>query len=183
MIDIQFKKLSENAVIPTKAHPTDAGFDMVATSRRITDDYIEYGTDIAIKLPEGYCAMLFPRSSNSLNDLVLANSVGIVDENYTGEIKWRFKRITKGFKLGLKKIRLFSFIYDIKIESAKLNIYEVGDRIGQIVIMPIPQVQFTEVDKLPKTDRGDGGFGSTGTKVEDLPVEKPTKRTRKKKAE
>ena len=95
MTKVEFIRMASNAVIPSKAHPTDAGFDMVATSKVETEDYIEYGTDIAIKLPEGHCALLFPRSSISKKDLFLCNSVGLIDENYTGEIKFRFKRSPK----------------------------------------------------------------------------------------
>ena len=172
MISVNFVKLASDAVIPSKAHPTDAGFDMVATSKVETEDYIEYGTNIAIKLPEGHCALLFPRSSVSKKDLFLCNSVGLIDENYTGEIKFRFKRSPKYQYYTLKK--LFSFITDIVINPITYKEYEVGDKIGQIVILPIPTVEFTEVNKLPETDRGDGGFGSSDTK---------SRRTRKKKIE
>lgn len=185
-VNVNFKKLSENAVVPFKAHPTDAGFDMVATKVNMTDDYVEYETDIAIKLPSGYCAMLFPRSSNSNKDLVLSNSVGIIDENYVGPIKWRFKRIRKPTKLGISRIKFVRWVYDIQIKHPELKTYNVGDKIGQMVIMPVYPVEFQEVDKLPETDRGDGGFGSTDAKV--APVEskaksKSTKTTRKKKTE
>lgn len=181
-INVNFKKLSKNAVIPTKAHPTDAGFDMVATKVNMTDDYIEYETDIAIKLPSGYCAMLFPRSSNSNKDLVLSNSVGIVDENYVGPIKWRFKRVRKPTKLGISRIKFLRWVYNIEIKHPELTIYNVGDKIGQMVIIPVYPVEFKEVDKLPETDRGEGGFGSTDAPKEAKP-KKSTKTTRKKKTE
>ena len=164
--------MASNAVIPSKAHPTDAGFDMVATSKVETADYIEYGTDIAIKLPEGHCALLFPRSSVSKKDLFLCNSVGLIDENYTGEIKFRFKRSPKYQYYTFK--RFFRFITEVFVEPITYKEYEVGDKIGQIVILPTPSVEFLEVEKLPETDRGSGGFGSSDTKV---------KKTRKKKTE
>lgn len=164
--------MASNAVIPSKAHPTDAGFDMVATSKVETADYIEYGTDIAIKLPEGHCALLFPRSSVSKKDLLLCNSVGLIDENYIGEIKFRFKRSPKYQYYTFK--RFLRFITEVFVEPITYKEYEVGDKIGQIVILPIPSVEFLEVEKLPETDRGSGGFGSSDTKV---------KKTRKKKTE
>lgn len=79
MMEIKFKKLSDKAVIPTKAHPTDVGFDMTAAEIKITEDYVSYKTNIALEIPEGYVGLLFPRSSNSKKDLLLANSVGIID--------------------------------------------------------------------------------------------------------
>lgn len=171
MTKVEFIRMASNAVIPSKAHPTDAGFDMVATSKMVTEDYVEYGTDIAIKLPEGHCALLFPRSSISKQDLLLCNSVGLIDENYTGEIKFRFKHPRKYQYYTFKKF--LGFITDILANPITYKDYEVGDKIGQIVILPIPSVEFVEVSKLPETDRGSGGFGSSDT----------PKKTRKKKVE
>ena len=145
-MDVKICKLSENAVIPTYAHPGDAGMDVVATSVNVTDDYIEYGTGLSFEVPEGYCMLIFPRSSNSKKDLILANSVGILDSTYRGELKLRFKKCYQPVIYGL---------------VAK-TIYDVGDKVGQIMILPYPQINFTEVDFLSETERGDGGFGSTG---------------------
>jgi len=143
-INVSIKKLHEDAKIPTYAHPTDAGMDLYAV-----DDgkakmahgchiYTEYDTGIAVAIPEGYVGLVFPRSSISKQTLSLANSVAVIDANYRGPIKLRF--------------RVFG---DIE--------YTKGDRIGQLVIMPYPKVCFTEVDELDDTDRGDGGFGSSGS--------------------
>ena len=145
-MDVKICKLSDEAVIPTYAHPGDAGMDVVATSVNITDDYIEYGTGLSFEVPEGYCMLIFPRSSNSKKDLILANSVGVLDSTYRGELKLRFKKCYQPVIYGL---------------VAK-NIYDVGDKVGQIMILPYPQVNFIEVDSLSETERGDGGFGSTG---------------------
>lgn len=180
MNKINFIKLTDKAIIPTKAHPTDAGFDMIATSKNIAEDYIEYGTGIAMKLPSGYCALLFPRSSNSNKDLLLCNSVGVVDSNYIGEIKWRFKRITKNPEFSYKT--LFGFVRKVFTKHTDYKEYEIGDRIGQMLILPIPKAEFVEVKTLPETDRSAGGFGSTGTKaiVEPETKPKPTKPRKKK---
>ena len=91
-MDIKIKKLNENAVIPKYAKPGDAGMDVVATSINVTDEYIEYGTGLAFEVPEGYCMLIFPRSSVSKYDLTLANSIGLLDSSYRGELKLRFKR-------------------------------------------------------------------------------------------
>lgn len=78
-MQVKFKKLNKKAVIPTKAHPTDAGFDMVAVTKTVTDKYIEYGTGIATEIPTGFVGLLFSNSRISKYDLDLANSVGVVD--------------------------------------------------------------------------------------------------------
>lgn len=79
MIKVNFKKLSKNAVVPTKAHPSDAGFDMVAVSKNGTEDYIEYDTGICVEIPENHVGLIFPRSSISNYDFLSCNSVGVID--------------------------------------------------------------------------------------------------------
>ena len=145
-MNINIKKLDENAVVPKYAKPGDAGMDVVATSINITDDYIEYGTGLAFEVPEGYCMLIFPRSSNSKKDLLLCNSVGILDSGYRGELKLRFKRAYAPNTYGLSVNKL----------------YDIGDKVGQIMILPYPTIEFNEVNELSNTQRGDGGFGSTG---------------------
>lgn len=141
---IKIKKLNNSATIPQYAHLGDAGMDIVATSVSITNDYIEYGTGLSFEVPEGYVMLVFPRSSNSNKDLILANSVGILDSGYRGELKFRYKRILKESPQSASKT------------------YDIGDKIGQIMIIPYPFIEFEEVAELSKTDRGEGGFGSSG---------------------
>ena len=135
---VRIKKLSENAVIPTYAKEGDAGMDLVAT-RIINErlDSITYGTDIALEIPEGFVGLIFPRSSIRKTDLILSNSVGVIDSGYRGEIQATFKR---------------SGVYA----------YAVGDRGAQIMIIPHPPIEFEEADELSDTERGEGGFGSNG---------------------
>ena len=144
---IKIKKLDSNAVIPTYAKPGDAAMDVTAVSIKITPDYIEYGTGLAFEIPEDYVMLIFPRSSNSNKDLVLANSVGVLDSGYRGELKLRFKYAFRQSDTNL-------LIYANKF-------YNVGDRVGQILIIPRPKIDFIEVDELSETERGEGGFGST----------------------
>ena len=139
MKTIRFKKLNENAVIPTKAHPTDAGFDLVATSRTYQGGCYVYNTGIAIQLPKNKAALLFMRSSVSRTGLNLANAVGLVDSGYIGEIILKFRPVN-----------------DHPI------LYAPGDKVGQMVIIDVPEYEFEEVKELKATDRGSGGFGSTG---------------------
>jgi len=141
-MEVKIKKLHPDAVIPVYSKPGDAGLDLTATS--IDDDSygnIIYGTGLAIEIPEGHVGLLYPRSSNSKTDLYLTNHVGVVDSGYRGEIMFKFRPING-------------------IEDA--YIYAVGDRIGQLIIMPYPSIKFVETDELSDSDRGEGGFGSTG---------------------
>ena len=141
-MEVKIKKLHPDAVIPVYSKPGDAGLDLTATS--IDDDLygnIIYGTGLAIEIPEGYVGLLYPRSSNSKTDLYLTNHVGVVDSGYRGEIMFKFRPVNG-------------------IEDA--YIYAVGDRIGQLIIMPYPSIKFIETEELSDSDRGEGGFGSTG---------------------
>lgn len=164
-MNVNIKKLNKNAVIPQYAKPGDAGMDVVATSVNVTDDYIEYGTGLAFEVPEGYCMLIFPRSSNSKKDLLLANSVGILDSGYRGELKLRFKRsyLVQDHDDGMCSTvnRLYANSSRSFVLTAD-NMYDVGDKVGQIMIIPYPQIQFNEVNELSETERGSGGFGHTG---------------------
>jgi len=137
---VRFKKLSERAVKPQYAKPGDAGMDMVATSLVKNEVFYEYGTDIAVEIPEGYVGLVFPRSSISKTKQILANHVGVVDSGYRGEIKFRFK----------------------KLDWDSGEVYNVGDKVGQLIIIPYPTIELEEVSELSETHRGDGAFGSSG---------------------
>jgi dUTP pyrophosphatase len=140
-MEVRIKKLSENAVIPTYAKDGDAGMDLVATRiiSNTTFD-VSYGTDLAMEIPNGFVGLVFPRSSVRKYELALSNSVGVIDSGYRGELQATFKKTN-----GLDSLA-----------------YKVGDRIAQIMIIPHPPIEFKEVNDLSDTERGDGGFGSTG---------------------
>lgn len=138
---VKIKKLSPNAVIPKYSKEGDAGLDLVATSKTENALYIEYGTSLSFELSENYVGLLYPRSSLSNYHLVLANHVGIVDSNFRGEVKLRFKKT---------------------IDNSYEKTYNIGDRIAQLVIMPYPKVELVEVEELSDTARGEKGFGSSG---------------------
>lgn len=139
-IELKIKKLHSEAVIPQYAKPGDAGLDLVAISEEWNEDntMVTYGTGLAIEIPEGHVGLIFPRSSISKTTLNLSNSVGVIDSGYRGPIMFKFRYLENG------------------------DVYEVGDRIGQLVIMEIPKVSIIEVQELSSTERGEGGFGSTG---------------------
>ena len=154
-MEVKIKKLHPDAVIPSYSAIGDAGMDLVATSATISAGglYIEYGTGISIEIPEGYVGLLFARSSVSKTSLILANHVGVVDSGYRGEIKLRFK-VTQMRKT-VTKDQYWGWF-------AGETAYEVGNKIGQIMILPYPQIEFVESLDLSDTVRGEGGFGSTG---------------------
>lgn len=139
-MQVKIKKLVEYATIPSYAKDGDAGLDITAITVEGNGKYVEYGTGLSFEVPEGYVGLLFPRSSISKYDLILANSVGVLDSGYRGEVKFRFKMTNQ-------------------TSSAKQ--YEIGDKIGQIMIVPYPQIEFVE-GELSDTERGTGGFGSSG---------------------
>ena len=143
---IKITLLNEKAVLPKKAHASDAGFDLVATSMIETSDFIEYGTGLALEIPEGFCGKIYPRSSISKYQLALCNSVGLIDSSYRGEIKIRFKKSTNNLAFFPEKV------------------YNIGDRVAQLTIEEVLNAEFENVTKedLSETERSENGFGSTG---------------------
>lgn len=143
-IPVRFKKLTNGATKPTYSKDGDAGMDLTISSIiSETKSDITYGFGIAIEIPKGYVGLLFPRSSIRKYDLALTNCVGVIDSGYRGEIQATFKKTSW-----------------LKGESSEK--YNVGDRGAQIIIVPYPQIEFIETDDLNQTERGFGGFGSTG---------------------
>lgn len=141
---VRFKKLSPDAVTPAYSKPGDAGLDLTAVSMKTADQlYTEYGTGIAVEIPEGHVGLLFPRSSVTNKAQIVKNSVGVIDSNYRGEIKLRFS-----------SINVDPLVRD--------QFYNVGDRVGQLIIVPIPSIELEESEELSETNRGTGGYGSTG---------------------
>jgi dUTP pyrophosphatase len=140
-MEVKFKKLHEKAVIPSYAKPGDAGLDLTATSQIEDNAYqVSYGTGLAVEIPEGYVGLIYPRSSIRNKEITLSNSVGVIDSGYRGEIQFTFNK-RNGF-------------YNLK--------YDIGDRIGQLVIVPYPTIIPVESEELSNTERGEGGFGSSG---------------------
>lgn len=161
---VRFKKLTPDAVMPTKAYKGDAGFDLVATNEVFDKDNgsLRYGTGIAVEIPDGHVGLIFPRSSIFKYDVALSNCVGVIDSGYRGEIAFHFKGAHTFQRRPSWVERLAMKMGYIKSYHNDPRFYHVGDRIGQLVIMPYPEVEFEEVEELTETDRGNGGFGSSG---------------------
>ena len=168
---VKIKKLHPDAVIPAYAKTGDAGMDLTAVSMSI-DDYgcISYGTGLAFEIPEGYVGLVFPRSSNCKKGVILTNCVGVIDSGYRGEVSFKFRPLDDKVSeiLDYETKRRYHSEIDANEERYGLSYpgnnstFKVGDRIGQIIIMPYPQIEFEEVEKLSETERGTGGYGHTG---------------------
>ena len=137
---VKIKRLTPNSVIPTYAKEGDAGLDLTATSKFVDESgNVVYGTGLAFEIPQGYVGLVFPRSSNAKKDLWLTNSVGVIDSGYRGEVMFKYRPI-----------------------SFKEREYVVGERVGQLIIMPYPHIEFEEADELSESERSTGGYGSSG---------------------
>ena len=146
-IKVKYKFVHPEAKAPFKANPTDAGWDLSCIAGPEVDDdgNFVYQTGLALEIPEGHVGLLFPRSSIAKKDMLLSNAVGVVDAHYRGEVLAKFKPYISG-----------------PSKHIAYHMYEKGDRICQLIIIPIPEVEMEEVQILSKTDRGEGGYGSSG---------------------
>lgn len=158
MIDVKIKRLSDTAIIPTYGSDKAAGMDLYANlgfdvvkyvdKDRLTEkkiqinphETIKVGTGFAFQPTEGYCAFILARSGLATKSgLAPANKVGLCDEDYTGE-----------------------YIVALHNHSGSVQTITHGDRIAQLMFVPYEQANLIEVDELDETDRGAGGFGSSG---------------------
>lgn len=144
-MEIKIKKLKETAVLPTRGSAAAAGYDLYACldTDSVTikpNSNVKIGTGLSIAVPDGYFGAIFARSGLAAKEnLRPANCVGVADSDYRGE-----------------------YIVALHNDSDTERVVKNGDRIAQLVIMPFLSVEFTEVDELDETQRGAGGFGSTG---------------------
>lgn len=140
MLKVKIKKLSKDAIIPKYAKDGDAGLDLTCISEKWNDNnsMVTYDTGLAVEIPKGYVGLLFPRSSIAKTSLVLSNSVGVIDSGYRGPIMLKYRYPEEGM------------------------VYDIGERVGQLLILPYPEVVFEEVEELEDSQRGEGGFGSSG---------------------
>ena len=166
MMKINFKKLSDTAIAPNKSHYNDSGFDLYADE----DVTLAYGetkaiaTNIALELPDGYMADVRPRSGLT-RDTALRVHYGTVDAGYRGGIGIICENVDNLYKVKTIDNKLHAIItgdqdailtYNTAIEIKR------GDKIAQLVIQKIPDIELIEADELNETARGAGGFGSTG---------------------
>lgn len=138
MMKLKVKKLNGIAVVPKYATDGSGAMDLTAVSyNRIDHEHLKYNFGLAFEIPKGYVGLLFPRSSCYKQKQILSNCVGVIDSDYRGE---------------LSAIMLGNSIHS----------YKTLDRVAQIMIIQVPQIEIEVVDELSDTVRGVGGYGSTG---------------------
>lgn len=151
-MEVKIKRLSKSAVIPKYAHQTDAGLDLTAVSKW-EDEFgnVCYGTGLAFEIPEGYVGLIYPRSSNYKQSLLMSNAVGVIDSGYRGEVVMKYRK---------------DYQMQRGCENQMVHLsegeYEIGERMAQMIIMPYPKIEFVEVEELSDGERGVHGYGSTG---------------------
>lgn len=150
-MELKFKRLKDSAVLPIRSTKGAAGIDLTCTNITTTLNeanqlMLVYHTDLAVEIPKGYVGLLVPRSSIWKKSLMLTDSLGIIDSDFRGEIVAIMKATT----------------------DTVPAIYKQGERFCQLVILKKPEYTIKEVEELSKTERGEGGFGSTGTTNEDI---------------
>lgn len=142
-IPVKFTKMTSEAVTPSHGRFGDAGYDLSSLEDVILESFERklIKTGISIELPLGFAALVIPRSGNAINKgLSLVNTPGLIDSNYRGELKAIAINLDPKTPIEIRK----------------------GDRIAQLIIIKAEEVDFTEVDELSETERGSGGFGSSG---------------------
>lgn len=135
-------RLTDGASLPRHARPGDAGMDLAATEPHLVPprSTVMAGTGVAVEIPEGHVGLVFPRSgAASKRGITLANAVGVIDSGYRGEIRAPLHNLT-----------------------SRPRLVEAGERVCQLVVVPYVTCECVEADALSETERGEGGFGSTG---------------------
>jgi len=162
---IKFKRINPDAPMPQKAHPTDAAYDLCAMEdvTLMPGEWKMVGSGIAMAIPEGYCGKVYPRSGLGCKGLVLKNTVGVLDSAYRGEIKLPLfnNNPTQVLVPFLEGVIEGAYITQISSDEHVIHVHK-GDRVAQLCIEPVPDTELVEVDELPDSDRGEGGFGSSG---------------------
>jgi dUTP pyrophosphatase len=138
-MNLKFKKLHENAVLPSHSKIGDAGLDLTAVNIVIDGQQDTHHYGLSVEIPEGNVGLLFPRSSIRRYDVRLSNAVGVLDSSYRGEIM---------------------AVFDVNHFPGER--YKIGDRTAQLVIVPFVSCKTEWSQELSETERGQGGYGSTG---------------------
>lgn len=166
MIKVGFKKLTDDAILPIKEHASDSGFDLFANEEVMIgpNETLVVPTGIAIGLPEGYEAQVRPRSGVT-SKTSLRVQLGTIDNSYTGEIGIivdnMFQKPPMHGGFAPPKAINGEFMRGPTVGIQTYNIKK-GDKLAQLVIQELPQIEAYEIEELPNTERGSAGFGSSG---------------------
>lgn len=145
-MELNFKRLDDKAIMPIRAHESDAGLDLTAVDITLEPNdcgqtVVVYHSGLAVEIPEGYVGLLFPRSSIAKKSIFMTNGVGVIDSGYRGEIMAKMHVTT----------------------DAAPAVYKIGEKFAQLIIMPLQNIIVNEVANLSDSDRGEGGYGSSDT--------------------
>lgn len=154
---IKFKKIHADAKIPVAATPEAGAYDVFCTEVQVHDNYVVCKTGFATEIPKGYRVICAARSSITKTGWMLANGIGVVDSDYRGEWEFRFVALPKEVE---KETDYYGQVDFYKLENYIFP-YKAGDRVGQIFLEKIIPMDFSE-EELSSSERGEGGFGSTG---------------------
>lgn len=143
MVRVKKHEKYPDAEMPIKAHPSDAGADLVCVDLEYDEelDVWTIHSGLCFEIPEGHVGLLFPRSSIFRTGMGMTNCVGVIDSHYRGEVTAKMRFVSTG---------------------RGIEPYGTGDKFAQMVIIPYPAVEYMEAEELTDTDRGEGGYGSTG---------------------
>ena len=142
-MELPFRRLRDDASLPSAQHPGDAGMDLRAAEGTKVEpgQRVMVPTGVAVAIPDGYAGLVLPRSGLATkHGLTLANAPGLIDAGYRGEV----------------------VVAVVNLDREEPVVIEQGDRIAQLVVVEVPDVEPRWVDALPASKRGSGGFGSTG---------------------
>ena len=145
-MELNFKRLDDKAIMPIRAHESDAGLDLTAVDITLEPNdcgqtVVVYHSGLAVEIPEGYVGLLFPRSSIAKKSIFMTNGVGVIDSGYRGEIMAKMHVTT----------------------DAAPAVYKVGEKFAQLIVMPLQSITIKEVVDLSDSERGEGGYGSSDT--------------------
>lgn len=162
--------LSDGTELPRYAHEGDAGVDLVATEdvTLMPGEWVKIGSGLRCAIPRGFVGIVVPRSGLGCKGLVLKNTICVIDSTYRGEIK--LPLLNNNHKTGRLVVRVIltalgKVCTDRKIEPEGTIHVRKGDRVAQMLIMPVAEATFLQASSLDDTERGEGSFGSTGVRL------------------
>ena len=158
--------LGEGASMPTYAHEGDAGLDLCATEdvTLLPGEYMMIGSGVSVAIPEGFVGLVVPRSGLGCKGLVLKNTIGVIDSGYRGEIGLTLFNNNPMHRWSSFEDFLTARENSGYMPEGTIHVNK-GDRVAQLIIVPVAQATLVQVDTLDETERGEGSFGSTGVRL------------------
>ena len=159
--------LKDGTELPAYAHEGDAGLDLCATEdvTLMPQEWQMVGSGVSMAIPKGFAGLVVPRSGMGCRGLVLKNTIGVIDAGYRGEIKVPLMNNNAlGIWKRIKRFVCYRLLDMVDEPEGTIHVHK-GDRVAQLLIVPVAQATLLQVDTLDETERQDGGFGSTGVRL------------------